>query len=1434
MLNTRLENLIGRLPRLPRWRRGTVLIFVVALLVLLALIGTAFISTARIDRYSSAQSTINSQIDLMLEGIGNMARGVITSGLFDSTGKYRVPVTSLTDPTSSNPGPYDTYNQYDYPGGVPSLANPSLVNLNHQGWLASRIPLLLDDGTNTAAGRVPVWKNITWNLQLLKNGAAMPPTWGFDLPSGGTRPMQFTNPNTSAPVPADQVFLAPDTITIGTTAYPALRPVIFDPVSKVITTVAPKFLAADADGDGIADSGYMLLPIRDIDNLRYYAAVRIVDNGSAINVNTAWSSVNDFFDGQTSASGNLPVYGFWRSNIGLLETLSPADGPAAMDLLQKIRAGSKPWATPPVTLWPSGVIDSTYKTATSAVADPPTGTGAGVARTDFAFLGQGDALDMQIARRMESPGWNTTTVQYAPLSLSTSLTLASGFVLADPSLDTLAPSDWSSPAVVATFFTANKPAYFVQAPSTIERALPNSLYGQYVRRLPYPRSAYSWETTPLSIAQQWYTDNFYYDDPNSYPDPSYQIKPLRPLLVARNGVSNLAAVHDIPAALAALLGINPINPGKVSVNIAGSAVPADFMVLFRAFWNVFCDVPVDAANPGSPQDMMAPFKDVDANPANYIAVPANYALINDPYYGTHFNTVAPYAPVSEHHPARMLRSATRAPNSAVPPGTPQFSVYFPPSQMMLLRSALATANTIDLRSADTAPPTVVNFPLQATNGQTYTAIVYGLKRQPYITEVFAHTDTQPSPTNGLSNIAGYVAVELFNPHSINIDISGWKIGVIDRSVTTSAYPNLTQDAIKDAVNPLVDYVFPAGTIIPAQSYMVVENYHADPANPTATAADSIALYRPGSSRLPSIGAIPARLPGQPTVVDVFVPKLSDVLNKEMVLLRPYPSTAAPTDYIPIDSYDFTGLQLSAAAPVAIPPAAWSYVRANDSTVIPSKGWHFVYPGRYDAGKSNEPLAAGVLGLTMPRQQGTNAVTWTAPATDPWDPTNPANVPAVGSVPPIPVPTLGATYDLATTTFLPTSNVNPLAGYPYTFAIQLNNTDWPSPPLKSADGTPRNLFPFGGFARNGDMLQIPYIGAYRIIDPKGTVDPADDTLLELNSVTMDSVFAEDTDTTDDAFVSVDPVTSAKTELPAEEQIGRFCPMYRPADPAPGKNWPLIDDFDYVRVRAGEAPNPYQVPVFNPTGSAVVGKWRYHFGAALFDYLTVLGHPADDFLPDAKPTTYTPTPQAVPNDPAKTPATANNAESTWPSEGLININTAPWKVLSALPMIPGDAVANTNLAKAIVYFRDVDDGTGKPHGAFHSIVDLNRVVASTTPALLGFRDAWGKLASNAGWGTGTDGYDPDDVGGDISPYNLTATPGQGWRCRRLRGAISDLQSHQQSHHHPLRFLHRLRRGRRLEERWYSQCRARDPAPVLLHHGSKSRDQHQPQSQDDVRPQ
>ena len=328
--------------------------------------------------------------------------------------------------------------------------------------------------------------------------------------------------------------------------------------------------------------------------------------------------------------------------------------------------------------------------------------------------------------------------------------------------------------------------------------------------------------------------------------------------------------------------------------------------------------------------------------------------------------------------------------------------------------------------------------------------------------------------------------------------------------------------------------------------------------------------------------------------------------------------------------------------------------------------------------------------------------------------------------------------------------------------------------------PPKAFPMNGFARVGDIMQVPYIGSYVIVEVQvPLVAGTPPTLIEVNSVTMDAAFAEDTDISDDLDGQKYP-----------EDIGRFVPMLPEVSAGPSfapdlssvahvtgtmDSSGLTSFDDVLRTEKPGFWNNCDVIVYN-TDQSATATWRRqfrsvtnsnlgtikvnsafnpallanvryiykiqaprysHYGWAgdLPDYFTTIHAPADDYTPNVDPLVVAVPPKPKP-DPVKNlsdPARATNrigfvpppgistgpTEDDVPVEGLININIAGWKVLSALPLVmkrnppPAPATIDVNLsenlAKRIVYFRDIDDGTGTPtnphpHGPFKSIMEL----------------------------------------------------------------------------------------------------------------------------------
>jgi hypothetical protein len=194
-----------------------------------------------------------------------------------------------------------------------------------------------------------------------------------------------------------------------------------------------------------------------------------------------------------------------------------------------------------------------------------------------------------------------------------------------------------------------------------------------------------------------------------------------------------------------------------------------------------------------------------------------------------------------------------------------------------------------------------------------------------------------------------------------------------------------------------------------------------------------------------------------------------------------------------------------------------------------------------------------------------------------------------------------------------------------------------------------------------------------------------------------------------------------------------------------------------------------------------RYRYRWALDLFEQFC-LHAPHNDFLPNIAPSLYR-TADGQPGGPAPVAVSnsggvAGNSDDLDPAndyvedfqsvEGLVNINTAPWKVLAALPMVLNDdgtvnAKLNAELAKAIVYYRDFDDSGPRgsdftPHGPFKNVFELNEVTDTRPDALrkikgagLGFRNGYGTIDFAAG------GKEPGLAAGDLSPGVAGKTDG-----------------------------------------------------------------------------
>jgi hypothetical protein len=463
---------------------------------------------------------------------------------------------------------------------------------------------------------------------------------------------------------------------------------------------------------------------------------------------------------------------------------------------------------------------------------------------------------------------------------------------------------------------------------------------------------------------------------------------------------------------------------------------------------------------------------------------------------------------------------------------------------------------------------------------------------------------------------------------------------------------------------------------------------------------------------PTLPAGPA--PGATETRRVFVRDLASFLDHELVLMRwSKEREAFPADeaddienpdnlqsslkWVPVDHFDFTGLTVDATF---ADTRAWYYSRPTGTYGAPE--WmRFFYPGRYDPRRETR------------RHQGTYEAVW--------DASDPANtevtLPGVNLIDHVPLG--GATFPRTFAFQLfglnfPSYNPTPetyVTGVTYR---QGRKVFWPAtgtfwevtapqttnPPGGGdwANTGEKIIFPYHGYQRDLDIMCLSYAGPYRIHLASGA-----NTLIEVNAVTMDLAFAEDTDVDTDEAAPGNVANGSQFF----ENIGRFAPVFVP--PSAQTAGRFINDFQNTADPI--LSYNHLTTAFDGTDAATIDQTtthRYRWTNKLTQYVGVRA-PHDDFTPNVANPAYTayrpedpgqgpgiwmhPTQQRLgtqagnrsnthtekthslipPYNPPTPAGQSDNvahaySEDTIPIYGLININTAPARVLGALPWLP----------------------------------------------------------------------------------------------------------------------------------------------------------------------
>jgi hypothetical protein len=1314
---------------------GSVLILVIALLVLLALIGTAFLSTTQTERYASDQNSINTEADLLITGLQDVATSNISTALF-ANGQYRPPKQEMPTWTNDTTAVASTSVSAPSPGTYFNYNSP-LADL----FMGDRLPSngAVPPASLPQTSFVPYWNSISW--PMFPDGSG---NYFFDSPFATSAALNLAQnkPNVQA---------YPMSVTLNGQLYPAMAffiPLTLTGNSTYKVTVqtstgpqtytsqsqyqgvyitpngfaagsSPGYLfsnnqaipsqyanfAASTSGDGIADAGMFKLPVGPINGVTYYGSWRVIDNNSAVNVSTAWTATADpmvgvVSDAQIVQNATNRVYGFFRSNIGLREMLQNT---SEMDALNAYRFnGLLPGSGGLPSINNQPMQDETSTTVT--------------ARTDFSWMNSGDAVEHQLISRWANPGYNSSTQKFNFLGVSQSAALAYKFSLKNANageslIEQMLPAEtYNHPALQSTPFAPSQAATWYSSLFNFDNGVmplrtvltgSNEVSNSIPSRLGYTASPATWNSTTTYDFGDWVIgpDNF------SYVCLLHNAgqTPQQP----KFGYTGVGPEYWTPVPWTR-------QPVKTSINTA------TFDQLWLGFAQAMTDsiTPIGANNtiPLWQPPMMTPSQGVNYSEKQ---LQQFRSVIRD----NRSLPVSNFTPPNTGNPKTMTASPR---------------LQLTPTQMLQLRAALAAINTLDMRTApaDMTTRQVRSHQITLADNQgnpAYTVEVYATDVQPYIGQVYVQSKDDPNgaPGNGSEN---FIAIQLLNPYPVPINVTpNWGFATLTRTNYQTTTPPLTLASI----GTVTSFTIPAATANGPGVYTIYDG------NKPTKFAPTTSIQEPG---------------------------LLTAIGKELVILKPrkldgtLSSQTSPGDYfnegvsgqpnlfhlVPVDQIDLTGTDQYAN------PGYYIYKRGSDPNV---KGvnngtfaWNFTWPGFYTP--YNNKAASSSSTTVIPSY---------APATQ----LNTLYHFSQAIVQLTAAPDFGSiNFDSLTGGPADTSGAVATAPTYNTITMQLNNVGFPGPNPVAATN---NQFPFGGFARNIDILQVPYIGAYRIgaYDPTGTQYPS--SFYEINSVTMDSSLANDQTLQPNAalgasyttvypagggkilptasgYTTAAPVANISGDSisdPFTEQIGRFCPVGDPYGSTPAAQM----DFG---------------PGYDSTGnSAFKNYWHYHWARRVLDYFAVQA-PHDDYFPNADPALVDTS--ATPNIPAKyIPAQTNTANAPQPVnntatiapgtpgyyanalvaaksedsnnagvEGLININTAPWPVLATLPFVPRgtdylgyDNVNgltpttwptpptaptpapngiddNVDLAKAIVAYRN-------QNGPFKSIMDLYKVPA-----------------------------------------------------------------------------------------------------------------------------
>lgn len=336
--DNRIQNLTGRptveiwsagsilgslsLPKGPSARRGTALVLVVVLLALLAILGTSFVLTTRVERVAAKNQLAAGGMDQAVNSVIEVIKSTLAEDLWGRPED----VTATTDGTKMNAqhllnlpadsagnatAPLTTIVYYNEPWDAPTgytASSPTPATFHYfDGTDWQEAPLAVDGDPWLADGTLTVNSQLTNFFNTYWSAVDQTTSWNFNLPNAVT---------ISADADGDG---NPDSVWLIQNGF--------------FTPDANGFASINGQRKGIPVD----LPIKSSDpNLTYRMAVRIVDTSGMVNVNTAWAwpgidnaGTVEYVSAKGNSLASLMLYGTGTSypdgsippNLGYVNTL---------------------------------------------------------------------------------------------------------------------------------------------------------------------------------------------------------------------------------------------------------------------------------------------------------------------------------------------------------------------------------------------------------------------------------------------------------------------------------------------------------------------------------------------------------------------------------------------------------------------------------------------------------------------------------------------------------------------------------------------------------------------------------------------------------------------------------------------------------------------------------------------------------------------------------------------------------------------------------------------------------------------------------------------------------------------------------------------------------------------------------------------------------